>query len=592
MARLVVDAGQRAFTWTGPYGSGKSSLALALAAAVGNNVGLRKAARDLLGDAAEPIRQAFPAGGAGWLVVPVVGRRADPIDDLGTSLASALGKRRKAGSAGKDDVSGRTLISRFQAEAAVRDDGGVLVLIDEMGKFLEAAAGEGSDIHFFQELGEASGRSDGRLVVVGILHQSFDQYANRLSRETRDEWAKVQGRFIDIPIISAVDEVIDLLGRAIETSLPHPESKAVAERVGLAIGRRRPGSPDDLARRLDAAWPLHPVVAALLGPVSRRRFGQNERSTFGFLGSSEPEGFQEFLRRTPANQIASYDPAQLWDYLRINLEPAILASPDGHRWAQGAEAVERCEARGTPLHIRLAKTIALIDLFRNGTGIVAEPDIIQASVADVDSHLVDRALNDLEEWSVIIFRKHLDAWAIYAGSDFDIEAAVEAVKAAAPDLNLQRLAALVGLQPLLAKQHYTRTGALRWFESELVPVTGLRDRVRELTCGTARPGCCCLPFRRRPIPGKGACGMSDSIGSGLPLPVRDRVSWNALVIRDLGAELVALETVRATQPELEGDGVARREITARIAAIAAQLEEELRTAFADAMVCCRQIGPQ
>jgi energy-coupling factor transporter ATP-binding protein EcfA2 len=92
-ARLIIDAGQRAFTWTGPYGSGKSSLALALAAAVGSDSGLRKAARDLLGDAAAPVDQAFPPGDTGWLVVPVVGRRADPIDDLEVSLARALGKR-------------------------------------------------------------------------------------------------------------------------------------------------------------------------------------------------------------------------------------------------------------------------------------------------------------------------------------------------------------------------------------------------------------------------------------------------------------------------------------------------------------------
>jgi hypothetical protein len=58
--------------------------------------------------------------------------------------------------------------------------------------------------------------------------------------------------------------------------------------------------------------------------------------------------------------------------------------PGVSRWAHGAEAVERCEARGTPLHIRLAKTIALIDLFRNNTGIVAELDIVRASLADID----------------------------------------------------------------------------------------------------------------------------------------------------------------------------------------------------------------
>src|ERR1700730_5725034 len=89
MGRLIADAGQRAFTWTGPYGSGKSSLAVALAAAVGCDASLRKAARDLLGDATAPIDQAFPVGRSGWLVVPVVGRRADPIVDLGESLARA-----------------------------------------------------------------------------------------------------------------------------------------------------------------------------------------------------------------------------------------------------------------------------------------------------------------------------------------------------------------------------------------------------------------------------------------------------------------------------------------------------------------------
>jgi DNA helicase TIP49 (TBP-interacting protein) len=48
MCRLIIDGGQRAFTWTGPYGSGKSSLAVALAAAVGCDTSLCKAARDLL----------------------------------------------------------------------------------------------------------------------------------------------------------------------------------------------------------------------------------------------------------------------------------------------------------------------------------------------------------------------------------------------------------------------------------------------------------------------------------------------------------------------------------------------------------------
>lgn len=76
MARLVVKSGQRAFTWTGPYGGGKSSLALALGSFVSADPEQRKAARAILGDA-PLLEKAFPAGQEGWLVVPVVGRRID-----------------------------------------------------------------------------------------------------------------------------------------------------------------------------------------------------------------------------------------------------------------------------------------------------------------------------------------------------------------------------------------------------------------------------------------------------------------------------------------------------------------------------------
>ena len=96
-------------------------------------------------------------------------------------------------------------------------NGGLLVLIDEMGKFLEGAAYDGTDIYFFQQLAELAARSNRRLIVVGILHQAFEEYAHRLSREMRDEWAKIQGRFVDLAISAGADEQLDLLGQAIES---------------------------------------------------------------------------------------------------------------------------------------------------------------------------------------------------------------------------------------------------------------------------------------------------------------------------------------------------------------------------------------
>lgn len=583
LAHHITATKQRAFTWTGPYGGGKSSLAVALGGVLGPKNEIRAAAAAALGPpvASRLLGELQPSRG-GWLIVPVVGRRGDPIGDIGAALEEArrAATPSKRGRPRSEVRGGRELIGRLVEESAAHPKDGVLLIIDELGKYLESAAADGKDIHFFQELAEAASRAPGRLVVVGILHQAFEQYAHRLGREARDEWAKIQGRFSDVPLIAAVDEVIDLLGRAISANVSHPETGQEAELVAQSIRSRRPGTASNLGARLDASWPLHPVTAAVLGPMSRRRFGQNERSIFGFLTSAEPGGFQEFLKAAPLASSACFGPDQFWDYLRINLEPAILASNDSHRWAQGVDAVERCEARGTALHVLLAKSIALIDMFRNGSGLAADRATIGTCAPDASNQDVDAALKDLERWSVIVFRKHNDAWSIYSGSDFDIDGAVRSALAQQGGLDIGRLSKLAGLQPVLAKRHYRETGTLRWFQTELVSLVGL-DAHLQRTGAAAGHFLLAIPgndYNRKVA--VEACRIasaqtgSDLIALGLPR--------NGGRIRELGSELTALEMVRSGRPELDGDNVARREITARIAAVAGALEEELRNGFASA----------
>ena len=49
LARHGSETGQGAFTWTGPYGSGKSSLVVALSALLNGNPGLQKEAARIFG---------------------------------------------------------------------------------------------------------------------------------------------------------------------------------------------------------------------------------------------------------------------------------------------------------------------------------------------------------------------------------------------------------------------------------------------------------------------------------------------------------------------------------------------------------------
>lgn len=578
MSRQILESAQRAFTWTGPFGGGKSSLAVALGSALGSDKRLRAKARDILQlhsltafDKALPVRR-------GWLTIPVVGKRTSVIAEISKGLRKAQGFSNES-----RKTTGSALIDELCHAAEDRDHDGVFIVIDEMGKFLEASAlGSGDDVYFFQELAEAAARSAGKIVIVGILHQSFGQYAARLGIDTRDDWSKIQGRYCDIPLVAASDEVVELIGRAIEADDRPEWMLKVSTAIAESIRARRPAVGSNFAQSLYQCWPLHPGMAALLGPISKRQFGQNERSTFGFLASVEPFGFRSYLQATPLSKATWYRPDDYWDYLRSNLEPAILASPDGHRWAQAVEAVERTEAKSNdPLHVALIKNIAIIDLFRNGSGLAAEVNVLAALLYDESKVKIEAALEQLSAWRVTLFKKHIGAWSVFEGSDFDIDSAVNQARVALPGVDFELLSSLTNLYPVIAKRHYHETGTMRWMNMALCRLEEVERLASNFKPSHGEFGLFLLA-----LPGKNSNTKADrrrcqESSRVKPWPIAIGLPHNHAKIEDLGAELLALQHVQSRH-ELGGDPVARREVQARISAVRANLEEQLRAAVINA----------
>lgn len=580
MASHKLENAQTAFTWTGPYGSGKSSLVIALSALTSGNKEKRLEASASVGNkASKAIFDSFPAGKQGWRILPVIGRRAPVSPAIGEAIISS----HMVHAAPEDGWNDSNVLKTLESLASnASDQSGLIIFIDEMGKFLEAAARDGMDLYFFQLLAEAASRSKGRLVVVGILHQAFGEYANRLSRDARDEWSKIQGRFIDLAVNTAGEEQIDLLARAIQSNhsaQPSPEAITVAEN----IRRNKSGVSDNLERLLEDTWPLHPIVSSLLGPISRRRFGQNQRSLFGFLNSSEPFGFQDFLRSERND--GRYTPDRLWDYLRVNLEPSIISSPDGHRWAMAAEALDRCEANGGTLqHAQVFKTIALVDLFRDRSGLYASSALLGTSVP-LKLEKLQEILDDLKRWSLIIYRKHLDAYSVYAGSDFNIEEALEIALEEVKEVHFGTLQNLAGLHPILAKRHYFETGALRWIDIKLGSISASIYTATEFSPEQGTIGQLLLTLPTLGEDQKKAedfCKDASKRAYKKGKEVVVGYPAHAWAIIELSKELKALEKVQEERPELQGDAVARREVLNRLILVQNQLETELQQALSNA----------
>jgi hypothetical protein len=586
MTEAIEQAGRRAFTWTGPYGGGKSCAALLVASLVAGSKAQKSLAQDIVGpETAAQFRAAFPGGT--WKAIALTGRRAPLAEDLARAAGTSLGWSEEVIRAHAQDD--RALIGAI--ETAAKQRGGVLIVLDELGKFFEHAATTGGDIHLLQDLAERAGRSEGRIVIIGVLHQSFEQYADRLNRTARDEWAKVQGRFQNIPFVAQADEMAALIAHAVQTDAAPTSAHTLAKQAAAAVAERRPVDAEALAHTLFEAWPLHPITTLLLGPVSRQRFAQNERSVFGFLSSSEPHGFQAHLEATDAKgNHPWFYPHQLWDYLVANLGTALVVGPDGHRMSLALEAIERAALRG-PLHERLVKTASLIEFYRNGSGLAVADDFLILSVPDVAESKVREALEELTDRAILIRQPRLGGYALFAGSDFDLEGELNRQTDVLDPAVLLDLPARLGLGAVAAKRHYFETGTLRTFEVvvQFGTDTGepldawAKARAKQLARRSNRtsgllvlllPDTYAFPYDSE----EAAKALGRALGaSGVVAAVA--LGKKVALLQEHASELYALERIEQAHPQLEGDRIARREVAARRAQVTDAVRRELLAAF-------------
>ena len=577
MANGYVHSGEAAFTWTGPYGSGKSSLVVALNALIGKDPNLK----NIIGKSFDQvdlktIQKSFNVNAnKGWDFLPIVGFKGDfetTLRDQISDIYKLTAKQKK-----KETID-------LVEDLARNKDCGLFIIVDEMGKFLEAAAEGLCDVYFFQQLAEKASRSNGKILFLGILHQSFTEYGRRLTRNYRDEWSKIQGRFVDLPLNVVGEELIDLVSKAIHSSQKPKIVDPVCKEIALHISNWRPVSVDTLAYSLTQCWPLHPVTAALLGPISKRRFGQNQRSVFGFLNSSEPFGFQVFLKNTEASTKKVFTPDILWDYLQYNLEPSIMASPDGHRWSIAVDALARTEAFGADKEtLSIVKSIALMNLFHERSGLVPEQNLLFQCIPGITKKRLNEVLMQLETWSILLYKKHKKSYSLYEGSDFDIDAAIEEAYDQVPQLDYDLLRKAAGFQPIVAKKHYHNTGALRWMDFDLVPSEQAFSRAKNYKPSNGAMGLFMILLGNE---GEQVQELetlcTKATKAQKKWPIICSIAKNYFLIRSHAKELQALEWIKNYDPSLGGDTVGRREVDSRLSTMRNQLCEYLQQTLSNA----------
>jgi hypothetical protein len=566
----LVQGTQRAFTWTGPYGSGKSSLARFLIEFLRRDergrqkLGIhgRKQTVAKFGNSVSHAR-------GPWLVIRVAGSQADPTKLITAAAERALKEYGVTGSLRKSPQpaasSQEALLSLLEecAKFASKRKGGLLLVIDEMGKVLDHAAQTGGDLHLFQEIAERFGSWKDTSVFLGILHQSFAEYAGRVERRRREEWSKIQGRFEDVPFSINIEESLTLTAQAIQGKVDNSYAVSEARHLVDSISNDRFRGNPELALRLADCFPLHPLAALAITLTSRLRFGQNERSVFSFLASKEPCGFRSFLSNAVPGPKSTYNIDLLFDYLQLNLEQSILGSSLGHAWAEIIEAIERAR-RGEEIHLKVLKAISLLNLIGRSIGIRAHRRTLVRAFPEYDERQVTAAISDLESWSVIIHRRYEDSYVITEGSDLNIDNELELARGKLQGDSSVIFNVLTQVEPVIAKGHYHQTGTLRWFEVRFVPLTESSVSVShlqaEMADGLFLVGMPDLQAQSTP----NGRDVSRALRTREGRPVVVGISSQTRELCELALEVAGLQHLSTHLVELQTDKVARREVAARL----------------------------
>ncbi len=466
---------------------------------------------------------------------------------------------------------------------------GMLLIIDELGQYLNYLYrhNEERDLFVLQSLAERASRSaQTPLLMLTILHQAFDRYATTAGAVQRTEWKKIQGRFVDLPFQEPDSQMMRMVGNALcppGTDLQASERMAWVERMAPLteeLGLRPTGiTHEEWHRLLAQTWRLHPIVLVML-PLLFRHLAQNERSLFSFLTGEEPWSFQDVLRSSQSNGAHDtiYRLPHLFAYIESTMGTGLYSHVHGHRWAELIEALARLHE--SDQHERqVLTTIGTLNAFGHHHNVRASEQLIAFALQDnPDDQTVLATISTLEQHRHITYRRYRDSYIIWEGSDLDLDGLLQdTLRRMSDRTDVARLLQQTNRKlPIVARQHSYHTGAVRHFAVRYVSVEDLSATVN-ISDKADGEILYVVPTDDEALQEaqQWAASAERTQEDQRIVVIPNRIQH----INELLLEVAALQQIIHTQPELENDRVAHREISSRLVEAQQALDEAVNHAY-------------
>lgn len=483
----------------------------------------------------------------------------------------------------KDYKSNSKTVLEFVEKVAIASKTGLLIIIDELGKNLEFAVRQQSvdDLYLLQQIAELpTNKKQPRILLFGILHQSFSDYAHGLVAEQRKEWTKIQGRFEDILFIESQEQLLRVIGIAIEHGLLSEEEILLIskwsrgwEKTLVDNGIMQSVTKENIA----SAYPLHPISSLVL-PILCNKYAQNDRTLFTFLTSSENHAMPDFLKKhfldkknLPALQIHN-----IYDYFIEAITGTIWLRPEFQRWTEIQNRIS--EARHLDIDALAAlKTIGVLNLIFISGPLRATRKLISLALSDDPKNKQEqvkweRIIDSLLDQGILIWRRQADELRVWEGSDFDIEKhigeQIHSLNASVADLLNENYP----LKHIVSQRHSYQTGTFRYFEQRFLD--SYQD-LENIECKLEdSDGIICYWIDKprdvnKKIPSKTRGNK----------PIVFITSSKTKTLKIACCEYIALKNVEKNASQLYHDGVARREVRQRLSIAKNFLDNSITQVF-------------
>lgn len=593
---LLTPNSVRAWTVTGVYGTGKSALAHFLASLCGRrNENVQKNALEILKQYNQSSMKAINKMPSNGLVKAIITAHREPIAatlvrglhrGAGNFWQGVRGKKpaalMKLDSVIKkidkgSSIENKTVLSLIK-EVARASKAGLLIIVDELGKNLEYVAQQNeNDLYLLQQISELpSTKQSPPIFFIGLLHQSFSDYTHSLTSVQRNEWAKIQGRFEDIPLAESPERILYLIGNALNQSDSNKYTSRInkwAKKWNSAL-RSNDFFKNLTSTEISSIYPLHPIAAFAL-PLLCNKFSQNDRTLFTFLASDEPHSFTSFLKNSSIGNglLPSFKLHQLYDYFIESAGAITSVHRQNQRWLEIQERIS--DARNLDDEtIQVLKTIGILNLISNSGPLRASKKIVSLAMCDYadeksNASKWDKIITYLTKKTFVTARNQIDELRIWEGSDFDIDQEVSVhiqhLKMPLSDLLNEYYPA----KPFVARRHSYETGTLRFFERHFAD--SIPNSVNSFNKDSDGIVFFLLDGNKSKLKNQ------DVTEEGKPIIVVRGTKLKPL--ESACQEFVALGNIEKYAKQLQTDGVARKELRQRKFIAKKILEDALFNSF-------------